>query len=64
MIFTTRLSMLQFFSRTTFRKEITLVLILKILALCLLWGICFWRPGSGQLSHNELSQRFAERDVK
>ncbi len=50
--------LLRFITRTHYRKEITLVLILKLLALCAIWGICFSHGGkNGQVAQVTLRQQ-------
>ncbi len=42
----------------TFRKEITILLILKLFALFTLWGLFFSHPLSDQLKQSALIQHF------
>lgn len=51
-------ALLRFISRTPYRKEITLILILKLLALCTIWGICFSHADkNGQVTQVTLRQQ-------
>lgn len=48
----------QFILRNSFRKEITLIIALKLLALSLLWGLFFSHPISEQLKKPKLVEHF------
>jgi hypothetical protein len=36
--------MFRFFTRNTYRKELTIIIVMKVLALFLLWGLFFSEP--------------------
>lgn len=44
--------------RKLFRKEITLVIIIKLLALTLIWFVCFSHPLSKKLTPQTLAQHY------
>lgn len=51
-------TIVQFIGRNSFRKEITLIISLKLLALSLLWGLFFSHPLSEQLKKPKLVNHF------
>jgi len=50
---------INFFLKNTFRKEITLVILVKLILLYLLWWFFFSTPFSEKLNKDELSQRYS-----
>lgn len=52
--------MLKFFTRNNFRKEMTLVIIVKLIAIFLLWGLFFSHRDHEQLTKNGLNEHFIE----
>jgi hypothetical protein len=52
------IALLQFISRTTYRKEIMLVLALKLFLLWLLWMFFFSHPADVNLTKEEMAQHF------
>jgi len=55
---TSQLPLLRFFTRNVFRKDITLVMLLKIIALFLLWELFFSHPAVDQLKKSDLIQHY------
>lgn len=47
--------------RKIFRKEIILVITLKLLALTLIWFVCFSHPVSKKLTPQSLAQHYLEK---
>jgi hypothetical protein len=48
----------RFFTRNVFRKDITLVILLKIIAIYLLWALFFAHPVTHQLTRPNLIQHY------
>lgn len=53
-----RSSTITFFARSTYRKEILTVILIKILALILIWTLCFSQPESTKVTSSEMAKRF------
>lgn len=51
-------SIRRFLSKNPFRREIAVVLVIKILALFLLWGLFFSHPDSSRLKSQNLMNHF------
>jgi hypothetical protein len=49
----------QFFTQNQYRKEITLVICLKVIAIFILWKLCFSHPESRSITPDKMVQRFA-----
>jgi len=49
---------MQFLMRTVYGKEILLIIVMKLLALTLLWALFFSHPTHHSLSKKELSKHF------
>lgn len=58
MISLSRLSIVQFFLRSRFRREIILILVLKVLALWVLWSFFFSHPVSKELNTMRLMDHY------
>lgn len=48
--------MLSFFTRTRYRKDITSILLIKLIALFLLWVLFFAHPVDERLTNNQLTE--------
>jgi hypothetical protein len=57
-----RLSITKFLLRNRFRREIVLVITLKLLALLCLWGFFFSHPVSKQLNKPTLVNHYLQRN--
>ncbi|WP_114834853.1 hypothetical protein [Aquicella lusitana] len=53
-----RVSIVPFILRNRYRKEMILIIFLKILALFILWGCFFSHPVSRGLDHSQLIKHF------
>ncbi len=51
-------SVIQFFLQNKFRKEITLAILVKLLALFVLWQLFFSHPVSKQIDHAALISHY------
>jgi hypothetical protein len=52
------LSLRQFIKKNAFRKEIILIIVLKCVALMVIWGLFFQHPLSKQLSTQDLVRHY------
>ena len=58
-----RSSIIQFLVQNKFRKEITLIICVKLIALFLLWGFFFSHPVSRKLNKAVLVEHFVSGDT-
>ena len=60
MLLIRRLPIIQFITQNPYRKEIFLILFLKLVAMGLIWGFCFAHPLSEQLKKPDLIRHYVK----
>lgn len=57
----TLLALKRFVTRTAYRKDIIIALLMKFAALCLLWAVIFGHPAQKELTSTQVAERLLAR---